>query len=60
VFSQITRTTPLRRTTLHFVQIFLTEALTFIGKSLAKSIAKRTVPYTVRLLISQAKSAMPG
>src|SRR5450432_1350387 len=29
-FSQITRTTPLRCTTLHLSQIFLTEALTFM------------------------------
>ncbi len=29
-FSQIMRTTPLRRTTLHLVQIFLTDALTFM------------------------------
>src|SRR5947209_3179149 len=54
----MTRTTPLRRTTLHLVQIFLTEALTFIGKSLAKSFAKRTVPYTVQVSISQAKSSL--
>ena len=29
-FSQMMRTTPLRRTTLHFMQIFFTDALTFI------------------------------
>jgi len=32
-FSQMTRTIPLRRMTLHFVQIFFTEERTFIGLS---------------------------
>jgi hypothetical protein len=39
---QITRTTPLRRITLHFTQIFFTEARTFTASSAGKKARLRT------------------
>jgi hypothetical protein len=39
--AQITRTTPLRRITLHFTQIFFTEARTFTASSAGKTNPKK-------------------
>src|SRR5918993_4391756 len=46
--SQITRTTPRRRTILHLRQIFLTEAITFINSSLLRSKRYPTLGEVVR------------
>jgi hypothetical protein len=46
--SQITRTTPLRRTTLHLSQIFFTDDLTFICPSPPASPAPYLYRNTIR------------